>query len=147
MAKKLPKRTVVIVGGGLCAGLISRQLTAKGIDTLVLERGGDHAGGAEATLPNQRDELRWDRRQGLMQNWQRETYTLRHSREEESLPVRWMEAFLPGEGVGAKYSPAVHGCGAPGFGQTKPRFTSPPAFWLTDQLTLVFVAPVTVAVN
>jgi gluconate 2-dehydrogenase alpha chain len=104
VAKKLPKRTVVIVGGGLCAGLISRQLTAKGIDVLVLERGGDHAGAAEATLPNQRDELRWDRRQGLMQNWQRETYTLRHSREEESLPIRWMEAFLPGEGVGGAAS-------------------------------------------
>ena len=43
MAKKLPKRTVVIVGGGLCAGLMSRQLTAKGIDVLVLERGGDAA--------------------------------------------------------------------------------------------------------
>jgi gluconate 2-dehydrogenase alpha chain len=100
VAKKLPKRTVVVVGGGLCAGLVSRQLTANGIDVLVLERGGDHANGAEAKLPNQRDELRWDRRQGLVQNWQRETYTLRHSRAEQSLPVRWMEAFLPGEGVG-----------------------------------------------
>jgi gluconate 2-dehydrogenase alpha chain len=104
VAKKLPKRTVVVVGGGLCAGLVSRQLTAKGIDVLVLERGGDHAAGAEATLPSQRDELRWDRRQGLMQNWQRETYTLRHSRTDESLPIRWMEAFLPGEGVGGAAS-------------------------------------------
>jgi gluconate 2-dehydrogenase alpha chain len=100
MAKKLAKRTVVVVGGGLCAALISRQLTAKGIDVVVLERGGDHDHGAEATLPNQRDELRWDRRQGLMQNWRRETYSARHSRAEESLPIRWMEAFLPGEGVG-----------------------------------------------
>lgn len=104
MTKRLAKRSVVIVGGGLCAGLISRQLAAKGIEVLVLERGGDHAGGAEARLPNQRDELRWDRRQGLMQNWQRETYTLRHSRLDESLPVRWMEAFLPGEGVGGAAS-------------------------------------------
>jgi gluconate 2-dehydrogenase alpha chain len=100
VAKQLPKRRVVIVGGGLCAGLISRQLTAKGVEVLVLERGGDHADGAEARLPNQRDELRWAVLQGLMQNWQRETYTLRHSRNEESLPIRWMEAFLPGEGVG-----------------------------------------------
>jgi gluconate 2-dehydrogenase alpha chain len=84
----------------MCAGLLSRQLTAQGIDVLVLERGVDHGGGAEARLPSQRDELRWAQRQGNMQNWQRETYTLRHSRHEESLPVRWMEAFLPGEGVG-----------------------------------------------
>jgi gluconate 2-dehydrogenase alpha chain len=98
--KKLAKRSVVIVGGGLCAGLLSRQLTAKGIDVVVLERGVDHAHGAEATLPNQRDELRWAVHQGLMQNWQQETYTLRHSRAEQSLPIRWMEAFLPGQGVG-----------------------------------------------
>jgi gluconate 2-dehydrogenase alpha chain len=97
---RLAKRTVVVVGGGLCAGLLARQLTAKGVDVLVLERGGDHTRGAEATLPNQRDELRWDRRQGLVQNWQNEAYTLRHSRTDESLPVRWMEAFLPGDGVG-----------------------------------------------
>src|SRR6202167_6829152 len=104
MAKKLAKRTVVVVGGGLCAGLVSRQLTAHGIDVLVLERGSDHANAAEARLPNQRDELRWAVRQGLMQNWQRETYTLRHSRADESLPIRWMEAFLPGEGVGGAAS-------------------------------------------
>jgi gluconate 2-dehydrogenase alpha chain len=104
MAKKLPKRSVVIVGGGLCAALAARQLTAKNIDVLVLERGADRSDGAEAKLPSQRDELRWGVHQGLMQNWQRETYTLRHSRADESLPVRWMEAFLPGDGVGGAAS-------------------------------------------
>ncbi len=104
MAKRLPHRSVVIVGGGLCAALVARQLTAQSIDVLVLERGIDHANSAAARLPNQRDELRWSQRQGLMQNWQRETYTLRHSRHEESLPVRWMGAFLPGEGVGGAAS-------------------------------------------
>jgi gluconate 2-dehydrogenase alpha chain len=100
MATVLPGREVVIIGGGLVAGLVSRQLTNLGHGVLVLERGGEHANGPEAVLPSQRDELRWDRRQGLVQDWQRETYTLRHSRREQSLPVRWMEAFLPGLGVG-----------------------------------------------
>jgi gluconate 2-dehydrogenase alpha chain len=104
MAKKLAKRSVVIVGGGLCAALIARQLTAKNIDVLVLERGEDRSNGAGARLPGQRDELRWAVHQGLMQNWQRETYTLRHSRADESLPIRWMEAFLPGDGVGGAAS-------------------------------------------
>ena len=104
MTKRLPHRRVVIVGGGLCAALISRQLTTQGIDVLVLERGIDHSNGPAARLPSQRDELRWAQRQGLMQNWQRETYTLRHTRHEESLPVRWMGAFLPGEGVGGAAS-------------------------------------------
>jgi gluconate 2-dehydrogenase alpha chain len=100
MARKLEKRTVVIVGGGLTAGLIARQITDKGIDVVVLERGGDHTKGAEAKLPTQRDELRWDTYEGLAQDWSVQTYSLRHSRNDDSLPVRWMEAFLPGEGVG-----------------------------------------------
>ncbi len=100
MAKKLSKKTVVIIGGGLTAGLIARQLTDQGVEVLVLERGGDHTHGAEAHLPNQRDELRWSTRQGLIQNWAQQAYTLRHNIDEDSAPVRWMEAFLPGKGIG-----------------------------------------------
>ncbi len=100
MIKKLPNKTVVMVGGGLTAGLAARQLTSKNIEVLVLERGGDHTKGAEAKLPTQRDELRWDTRQGLVQDWSVQTYTLRYSGSETALPVRWMEAFLPGEGMG-----------------------------------------------
>jgi gluconate 2-dehydrogenase alpha chain len=100
MAKQLDRRSVIIVGGGLTAGLVARRLTASGVDVLVLERGGDHTAGAESRLPNQRDELRWSVHQGLMQDWSKETYTLRHAPAEEALPVRWMEAFLPGQGMG-----------------------------------------------
>ena len=49
MAKILPKRSVVIVGGGLTAGAGRAPAECKdGVDTVVLERGGDHRGGAEA---------------------------------------------------------------------------------------------------
>jgi len=98
--KTLEKRTIVIVGGGLTAGLISRQLTEKGVDVLLLERGGDHTEGAGAKLPTQRDELRWHVQQGLVQDWSVQPYSLRHSSKENALPIRWMEAFLPGEGLG-----------------------------------------------
>lgn len=100
MIKKIPKKTVVMVGGGLTAALAARQLTNKNIEVLVLERGGDHTSGAAAKLPSQRDELRWDTHQGLVQDWSVQTYTLRYSSTETALPVRWMEAFLPGEGMG-----------------------------------------------
>lgn len=96
----LPKRTVVIVGGGLTAGLIGRQLTNQGVEVTVLERGVDHTKSAAALVPNQRDELRWDVHEGLMQDWSRQTYTLRYTSQETALPIRWMEAFLPGEGMG-----------------------------------------------
>jgi len=100
MATTLKKRTVVICGGGFTAGLISRQLTAKNIDVLVLERGGDRSDAAEAKLPSQRDELRWDVRAGLAQDWAIQTFSLRHSRDDEALAIRRLAAFLPGEGVG-----------------------------------------------
>ena len=67
---------------------------------LVLERGRDHDAGAEHRLPSQRDELRWGVRNHLAQDWSIETYTLRHSRNETALPIRTLEAFLPGDGVG-----------------------------------------------
>jgi gluconate 2-dehydrogenase alpha chain len=98
--KTLPSRSVVIVGGGLAAGLIARQLVRQRVDTVVLERGGDLRNGAEGRIPTQRDELRWDTRIGLIQDAAAETYTLRRSRLELSRPMRRMSAFLPGTGVG-----------------------------------------------
>ena len=59
---------MVIVGGGLTAGFISRQLTSKGVQVVVLERGGDHRNGPEAKIPTQRDELRWDVHADLAQD-------------------------------------------------------------------------------
>jgi gluconate 2-dehydrogenase alpha chain len=98
--KTLPSRTVVIVGGGIAGGLIARQLVRQGVDTLVLERGGDYRHGAEDRLPTQRDELRWDVRTGLAQDAAVETYTLRRSRVDVARPMRRLSAFLPGSGVG-----------------------------------------------
>jgi len=67
---------------------------------LVLERGRDHSAGAETRLPSQRDELRWAVRNQLAQDWSIETYTLRYASSETALPIRTLDAFLPGDGVG-----------------------------------------------
>ena len=91
---------MVIVGGGLASGLVARQLTAKGIATVVLEQGGDRSMGAESKLPTQRDELRWNIRTALIQDPAIETYTWRQTRQELALPMRRLMAFLPGVGVG-----------------------------------------------
>jgi len=101
---KLPRRSVVIVGGGLTAALVARQLTAQGVQTLVLERGTDRRNSAADRLPSQRDELRWAVHQGLMQDWSVQPYSLRHGRSDPSYPIRWMSAFLPGEGLGGAAS-------------------------------------------
>jgi len=98
--KTLPSKTAVLVGGGLTGGLVARQLTAAGIETVVLERGGDRGPGAEGKLPTQRDELRWNIRNGNIQDGAVETYAWRHSRQDAAVPLRRLEAFLPGDGVG-----------------------------------------------
>ena len=35
-----------------------------------------------------------------MQDWSVQTYSLRHGSGETALPIRWMESFLPGQGLG-----------------------------------------------
>lgn len=101
---KLKQREVVIVGGGLTAGLVSRRLVPAGHDVLVLERGPDRTGGPEGELPTQRDELRWGTQRGLTQRENVETVTLRHNTNEQALPMRRLTSFLPGFGVGGAIS-------------------------------------------
>ena len=100
----LPEREVVVIGGGLTAGLVARSLVPAGHDVLVLERGPDRTGGAEAELPTQRDELRWGTHRGLTQRENIETLTLRHNISEQALPMRRLTSFLPGFGVGGAIS-------------------------------------------
>ena len=100
MATRLKHRTVVFVGGGFTAALAARQLTAKGVDVVVVERGIDRTHTAATSLPSQRDELRWDVHGDLFQDWSVQTYTLRHNDGETALPIRRLQAFKPGEGMG-----------------------------------------------
>ena len=115
---RLKEREVVIIGGGLTAGLVSRRLVPAGHDVLVLERGPERAGGPEGELPSQRDELRWQTHRGMSQRENLETVTLRHAPDEQALPMRRIQSFLPGFGVGGaishwngqtwRYSPTDH---------------------------------------
>ncbi len=100
MPKTLPRRTVVLIGGGFTSALIARQLAPKGVDVVVLERGMDRTHAASNEIPSQRDELRWAIRHENAQNIGGDTYTLRHSSRESALPARRLESFIPGEGVG-----------------------------------------------
>src|SRR5260370_6502363 len=100
MATSLKHRTVVFVGGGLTAALAARQLTAKGVDVVFLDREIDGTHAAATSLPSQRDELRWDVHGDLFQDWSVQTYTLRHNDGETALPIRRLQAFTPGEGMG-----------------------------------------------
>ena len=99
MTTTLTEREVVIVGGGLSAGLLARKLVPLGRDVLVLERGGPRSA-SESSSPRERDDLRWSVYRGTTQRENVETYTLRHAPSEEALPMRQLVSFLPGIGVG-----------------------------------------------
>src|SRR6266851_9123989 len=86
MTRRMPKRTVVMIGGGFTSALASRQLAPKGVDILVLERGIDRTLTAADEIPGQRDELRWAIRHDNAQNVGRETCTLRYGSREVALP-------------------------------------------------------------
>lgn len=101
---KLKEREVVIVGGGLTAGLLARRLVPTGRDVLVLERGPDRSKGPEDEIPTQRDDLRWHAHRGLTQRENVETITFRHKPDEQALPLRRLTGFLPGFGVGGAIS-------------------------------------------
>ncbi len=97
MAKKLPKKDVVIIGVGWAGGIIASELTKKGLDVVGLERG------TERTTEDYymvHDELRYALRYELMQDLSKETITFRSNEKVRALPMRQYGSFLLGEGLG-----------------------------------------------
>jgi gluconate 2-dehydrogenase alpha chain len=94
----LPPVDVVIVGGGWTGLLMAKELGARtSASVVVLERGGlrkleDYAGAM--------DELDYAVRYRLMQDYSRETATIRHTPLDRAIPIRQLGSFLPGTGLG-----------------------------------------------
>jgi gluconate 2-dehydrogenase alpha chain len=96
--KTLPKTDVVVIGGGWTGLLIAKELAARTpVKIVVLERGAarhkeDYAGGM--------DELDYNVRFRMMQDYSRETATLRYTPRDRAIPMRQLGSFLPGQGTG-----------------------------------------------
>ena len=96
MTRERPETDVVIVGCGWVGGILAAELTEAGADVVVLERGpwrdrADVAGSHDEMLP---------RRLTHTQDTATDTWTLRHDRTEQALPLRQAGAWTPGTGVG-----------------------------------------------
>ena len=102
MVTKLKEVDVVIVGLGWTGGILAKELTEAGLKVVALERGAQRTPEKEYSLPNIRDELRYVVRHDLMQNTARDTITVRNNPQQESLPMRRLGSFLPGEVVGGR---------------------------------------------
>ena len=100
MARKLPKKDVVIIGLGWTGAIMARELAKAGLSVVGLERGQDRSPGEDFILPGVRDELKYSQRLELMTDNSVDTITFRNTAAETALPIRRFGAFLPGEGVG-----------------------------------------------
>lgn len=93
----LPEVDVVLIGVGWVGGIMAAELSRAGLNVVGLERGQPRD---TIDFQEDHDEIDYAIRMRLMQDVSVETWTLRHSLQETALPLRYMGAFRPGNGVG-----------------------------------------------
>ena len=105
MASRLKEVDAVLLGVGLVGSILGRELTRAGLQVVGLERGGERHTVPDFQGPHMHDELRYAIRKSLMMDTARETFTFRNHGGQVALPLRRIEGFLPGTGLGGS---AVH---------------------------------------
>ena len=100
MARKLKQVDAVLVGMGWTGSIMARELTKAGLNVVGLERGAHRSPAEDFALPGIRDELKYRLRFQLMLDNGTETITMRHTPDEDALPMRRWGAFPLGDGLG-----------------------------------------------
>ena len=96
--RNLPRTDIVVVGGGWTGLLLAKEIGKRtALRVVVLERGG--ARHAE-DYANDMDELDYNVRFSMMQDYSKETVTLRYTLRDRAIPIRQPGNFLPGNGTG-----------------------------------------------
>lgn len=85
MAKKLDEVDVVIIGSGFAGGIPAAELSKKGYKVVVLERGKDQK---TEDFIGSKDELRYARRNEIIQDLSKESFTIRNTKDETATPIR-----------------------------------------------------------
>ena len=100
MARRLPRKDVVIVGLGWTGSILAEQLTAEGLDVVAIERGPWRDPTVDTPVSYVPDELRYRIRHELFLQTAQTTFTFRNRIEQAALPIRTWGAFMLGNGVG-----------------------------------------------
>jgi gluconate 2-dehydrogenase alpha chain len=100
MARKLPKKDVVIIGLGWTGSIMAHELTDEGLDVIAIERGPWRDTPTEYPPTYAQDELRYRIRHELFLRPEQTTFTFRNKMDETALPIRTWGAFMPPNGVG-----------------------------------------------
>ena len=100
MAIKMKPVDVVLVGGGLTASVLGKELAEAGHSVVALERGQMRQTVPDFQAPAMHDELKHSVRHSLMQDSSTQTLSFRNFPGQKPLPMRQLGSFLPGSGVG-----------------------------------------------
>jgi gluconate 2-dehydrogenase alpha chain len=96
--KNLPRTDIVVVGGGWTGLLLAKEMaTRTALHVVLLERGGVRH---KDDYANDMDELDYNVRFSMMQDYSKETVTLRYTPRDRAIPIRQLGSFLPGNGTG-----------------------------------------------
>jgi gluconate 2-dehydrogenase alpha chain len=100
VVERLKEVDAVVIGMGMVGSIVAKELAAAGLHVVGLERGQARFTVPEFQSPAIHDELRFAVRKALMQDSARETLTFRNQASQSALPMRRLESFLPGTGLG-----------------------------------------------
>jgi len=100
MARRLPRKDVVVIGLGWTGSIVSLELARSGLDVVAIERGPWRDTATDFNIGTAADELRYAVRHDLFLRPKQETLTMRNNPSQTALPIRKRGSFLPGNGVG-----------------------------------------------
>src|SRR5712664_4216016 len=100
MARRLPRKDVVIVGLGWTGSILAYELSRTGLEVVAIERGPWRDTAADFNIGTAPDELRYAVRHDVFLRPRQETLTMRNNPSQTALPIRKWGSFLPGNGVG-----------------------------------------------
>ena len=100
MARRLPRKDVVIVGLGWTGSILAYELARTGLEVVAIERGPWRDTAADFNIGTAPDELRYAVRHDVFLRPRQETLTMRNNPSQTALPIRKWGSFLPGNGVG-----------------------------------------------
>src|SRR6201984_1399368 len=100
MARRLPRKDVVIVGFGWTGAILANELTDEGLEVIALERGPWRDAPTDFPPGYMQDELRYRVRHELFLRPDQLTFSFRNKVDQTALPIRSWGAFMPPNGVG-----------------------------------------------
>jgi gluconate 2-dehydrogenase alpha chain len=100
MARRLPRKDVVVIGLGWTGSIVSLELARSGLDVVAIERGPWRDTATDFNIGTAADELRYAVRHDIFLRPKQETLTMRNNPSQTALPIRKWGSFLPGNGVG-----------------------------------------------